>query len=207
MYFDHPELIQVSTWDRNEVSITGSASINDGENDDAFAVTSSLNDGTISIRGEMINMKSLPHRITIVRDGKKVTFKDKAEYKKYVAESGRDYNMMSTGVEIEIVLEVKVPRNFMTQVKSVYGMVEVKNFDGPIEVESTYGGIDAALNVKATGELVAETNYGQIFSNLEVKFSGGEEKNFHTLVMAKTGNGPKQSFESKYGNVYLRKGL
>ena len=95
----------------------------------------------------------------------------------------------------------------ITKVQSVYGMVEVKNFQGPIEVISTYGGVDAALNINTTGELIAETNYGQIYSNLDVKFSGGEEKNFHTIVMAKPGSGPKQSFESKYGNVYLRKGL
>lgn len=207
LYFDHPKLIKVSTWEKNEVSISGSISINNGENDDAFGITSSTNNGIISIKGEMINLKSLPQRITIVRDGKKVSFKDKTEYKKYAAESGRDYNVMSTGVEIEIILEVKIPRNMITKVQSVYGMVEVKNFQGPIEVISTYGGVDAALNVISTGELIAETNYGQIYSNLDVKFSGGEEKNFHTLVMAKPGRGPRQSFESKYGNVYLRKGL
>ena len=207
LHFDHPELIKVSTWEKNEVSISGSISINNGENDDAFGITSSTNNGIISIKGEMINLKSLPQRITIVRDGKKVSFKDKTEYKKYAAEMGRDFNMMSTGVDIEIILEVNIPRNMITKVQSVYGMVEVKNFQGPIEVISTYGGVDAALNINTTGELIAETNYGQIYSNLDVKFSGGEEKNFHTLVMAKPGSGPRQSFESKYGNVYLRKGL
>ncbi len=207
LYFDHPELIKVSTWDKNEIAISGSVSINNGENDDAFGLTSSVSGVMVYIRGEMINVKSLPHRITVYRDGKKITFKDKAEYKKYVSESGRDYNMMSTGVDIEILLDIKVPRNLATEIKSVYGMVEVKNFEGPIDVVSTYGGVDAALNAKTTGELIAETNYGQIYSNLDVKFTGGEEKNFHSLVMAKPGTGPKQSFESKYGNVYLRKAL
>ena len=114
--------------------------------------------------------------------------------------------MMSTGVDIDITLEVKVPRNMITSVRSVYGMVEVRSFDGPIDVTSTYGGVDAALNAKTTGELSAETNYGTIYSNLDVKFTG-EEKNFHTFVTAKPGTGPKQTFESKYGNVYLRKTL
>jgi hypothetical protein len=206
-YFDHPELIKVSTWDKNEVAISGSVSINNGENDDAFGLTSSVSGGTLYIRGEMINLKSLPHRITIYRDGQKITFKNKEEYKKYTASSGRDYNMMSTGVDIEITLEVKVPKNMMTEFKSVYGMVEVKSFEGPIDVVSTYGGVDAALNEKLVGELVAETNYGQIYSNLDVKFTGGEEKHFHSLVIAKPGTSPKQSYESKYGNVYLRKAM
>jgi hypothetical protein len=206
LYFDHPELIKVSTWDKNEVAISGSVSINGGENDDAFGLTSSVSGSVLSIRGEMINLKNLPHRITIYRDGQKITFKDKAEYKKYTASAGRDFNMMSDGVDIEITLEIKVPKNMATEMKSVYGMVEVKSFEGPIDVVSTYGGVDAALNAKSTGELTAETNYGTIYSNLDVKF-GGEEKNFHIVVTAKPGTGPRQSFESKYGNVYLRKAL
>src|SRR5687767_13616157 len=79
LYFDHPELVKVSTWDKNEVAVTGTVSINSGENDDAFGLTSSVSGGTTYIRGEMINLKSLPHRITIYRDGQKITFKTKED--------------------------------------------------------------------------------------------------------------------------------
>jgi hypothetical protein len=50
-------------------------------------------------------------------------------------------------------------------------------------------------------------NYGNIYTNFDFKFSGGEYGDFHTVVNAKPGNGPRYSFESKYGNVYLRKAL
>ena len=206
LYFDHPELIKISTWDKNEVLISGSVLINGGENDDAFKLSSSTGGGTLNIRGEIENLKSLPHRYTVVKDGKKVTFKDKAEFKKYSSQFGNTFDMMSSGVDIEITLEVKVPKNFITEVNSVYGMVEIKNFEGPIAVTATYGGVDAALNARTTGDLTAETNYGTIYSNLDVKF-GGEEENFHIVVTAKPGTGPRQTFESKYGNVYLRKAL
>ena len=207
LHFDHPELIKVSTWDRNEISVTGSVMINNGENDDAFSITSSTGGNVVYVRGEMVNMKSLPRRITIHRDGSTLTFKNKEEYNKYAAQNGRDYDWMNNGVDIEIMLEVKVPKNMFTNMKAVYGMVEVRNFEGPIDVLSTYGGVDAALNVKTTGELIAETHYGTIYSNLDVKFTDGEEKNFHSWVKANPGTGPKQSFECKYGNVYLRKPL
>jgi hypothetical protein len=113
---------------------------------------------------------------------------------------------MLTAVDMDITLEIKVPQNIETRVESVYGMVEVKQFTGPLTVEATYGGIDAALLEKNTGDLVAETNFGQIYSNLDVKFGGQnvQEKDFHTYVSAKPGIGPRFSFESKYGNVYLR---
>jgi DUF4097 and DUF4098 domain-containing protein YvlB len=110
-------------------------------------------------------------------------------------------------VDMDIVLEIKVPRNAVTRVESVYGMVEVKDFSGPLTVDATYGGVDATVAAATTGQLRAETNYGQIYSNLEIKFSSDEmrERDFHTEVSAKLGAGPANSFESKYGNVYLRK--
>jgi len=84
-------------------------------------------------------------------------------------------------------------------------MVEVANFQGPLSVDATYGGVDVTVQEKTTGELVAETGYGQIYSNLDQKFTGSEFEDFHTVVSIKPGTGPKYWFESKYGNVYLRK--
>jgi hypothetical protein len=207
MRFDFPELVKISTWDKNEIAITGTVSINGGENDDAFELLQSLSGNIIYIENKIRNMKELPHRITVVRNGEKITFKSKADYQKYREENGRDFNVRSEGVEMDILLEVKVPKNIEVKLESVYGMVEVKNYSGPLTVEATYGGVDVTVLEKTMGELIAETNYGQIYSNLDLKFSGTEFENFHTYVSAKPGNGPKYSFESKYGNVYLRKGL
>ena len=207
MHFDYPEMIRVSTWDKNEISIQGSVSINNGENDDAFELVTSTTSGLVSIRNEIKNMKSLPHRITIVDGTQKIVFKSKVEFQKYQAEHGKKFEMMSTGVDMDIILEIKVPRNFITRVESVYGMVEIRDFHAPLIVKSTYGGVDAALAERTTGEIIAETNYGEIYTNLDVKFGGDKyrDENFHTYVSAKTGTGPDYSFESKYGNVYIRK--
>jgi hypothetical protein len=85
-------------------------------------------------------------------------------------------------------------------------MVEVKSFSGPLVVEATYGGVDVALTEKAIGEITAETNYGEIFTNLDTRFGGDKtDRDFHTYVSAKPGSGPKYSLESQYGNVYIRK--
>jgi hypothetical protein len=207
MHFDYPELVRVSTWDKNEISIQGSVSINGGESDDAFVLENSTSGNLISIESRINGLKSLPQRITITRGGQKIVFKTKADYRKYCDENGKDFNTMSTGVDMDIILEIKVPQNVETRVESVYGMVEIKQFTGPLVVEATYGGVDAALLERNTGELTAETNFGQIYTNLDVKFLSDNirEKDFHTYVSAKPGNGPRYSFESKYGNVYLRK--
>jgi hypothetical protein len=208
LHFDYPELVRVSTWEKNEISIQGTVSINGGENDDAFALIESLSENSISVKNEIKNMKDLPHRITIYEGGEKIVFRNKEEFKKYQAEKGSSsYNRMSHGLDMEIVLEIKVPRNVETTVSSTYGMVEVKAFNGPLTVDATYGGVDAALTERGVGKITAETNYGEIFSNLDVKFSSAESRHddFHTYVSAKPGNGPDYNFDSKYGNVYLRK--
>lgn len=207
MHFDYPELIQVSTWDKNEISITGTVAINGGENDDAFILEHAVSGKTIDIRSEIKDLKKLPQRVTIVRDGQKIMFRDKAELKKYQQDHGQGYNTMSFGPDIEITLDIKVPKGVSTSVESVYGMVEVKSFNGPLSVEATYGGVDAALTEKAVGEIVAETHYGEILTNLDVKFTGDrfEQEDFHTQVSAKPGSGPTYTLESKYGNVYIRK--
>ncbi|MEX2233761.1 MAG: hypothetical protein WD824_16470 [Cyclobacteriaceae bacterium] len=207
MHFDYPELIQITTWERNEISIQGEVSINGGENDDAFILENTTTGNVIKINSLIKDLKKLPERITIMRDGQKIMFRDKAELNKYQSQHGRGYNNMSWGPDIDIQLEIKVPRNTETIIQSVYGMVEIKNFAGPLTVESTYGGVDAALVERAVGELTAETNYGQIYSNLDIKFGGDQVKgkDFYMFVTAKPGSGPKYNFESKYGNVYLRK--
>ena len=208
MRFDYPELVRVTTWDKNEVSIQGTVSINMGENDDAFELSTSTTENTISIENEIKNMKSLPHRITIYDGTQKIVFRNKEEMQKYKEEHGlKNINSKSYGLDMEIFLDIKVPANAETMVESVYGMVEVRDFSGPLTVVATYGGVDAALKERSVGQITAETNHGEIYSNLDAKFTGDafRQGDYHTNVSAKPGNGPAYNFDSKYGNVYIRK--
>jgi len=206
MKFDYP-VVKVSTWDKNEISILGKVLINGGESNDALLITSTNSGNTVTIEGAIKNFESIPRRVTIEKDGQKMVFKNRAEWEKYSEEHGRSSTRMSDGVDIDIVLEIKVPHGTDTSVESVYGLIEIKNFSGPLHAESIYGGVDASLAERSIGELVAETNYGHIYSNLSLVLDSKDVKgeDFHTYVSAKPGNGPKVSFESKYGNVYLRK--
>jgi hypothetical protein len=207
MHFDYPELIKVTSWDKNEIAITGEVSINGGESDDAFELTVDNSASVISVRNEIRNMKQLPQRVTVMIEGQKITFRNKAEWKKYQDEHGVKASMVNMGVDMDIALEIKVPRNMDTKIMSVYGLVEVRDFQGPLNVEATYGGVDVAISPQTTGELSAETNYGNIYSNLDLNPDTGNsvEEDFHLYITARLGNGPKCRVESQYGNVYLRK--
>ena len=206
MRFDYPSPVKISTWDKNEISIKGTVDINGGESDDHFKLNVKTSGTTISISNEITDMDRIPHRITIHEGEKKIVFRNKSEWQKYQEEHGKSNNV-NMGVDMKIVLEIKVPRNTETDVECVYGIVEIPEFTGPLTVQATYGGVDASLNEKNVGELIAETNYGNIYTNLDmnVNKNSAKEEDFHMLVRATLGTGPRYRFESPYGNVYLRK--
>lgn len=203
--FDYPELIKISTWDKPEVQILGTVNINENESNEAFQIKESKEGNSLVIEGKIAEMKNIPRRIKVEKDNKKLIFKTREEYQKYCKENNVTFNSMTDGVDVDIKLEIKVPRSLMTQIESQYGLVEVKDFGGTINVNAIYGGIDATVLDKNVGKLSAETHFGQIYSNLDTKFTGKDSNDFRTLVTATFGNGPQYNLESKYGNIYLRK--
>lgn len=203
--FDYPELIKISTWDKPEVQILGTVNINENESNEAFQIKESKEGNSLVIEGKIAEMKNIPRRIKVEKDNKKLIFKTREEYQRYCKENKVTFNSMTDGVDVDIKLEIKVPRSLMTQIESQYGLVEVKDFGGTINVNAIYGGIDATVLDKNVGKLSAETHFGQIYSNLDTKFTGKDSDDFRTLVTATFGNGPKYNLESKYGNIYLRK--
>lgn len=203
--FDYPQLIKISTWDKSEVQILGTVNINENENNNAFQIKESNEGNSLVIEGKMSEMKNIPHRITVKKGSQKLIFKSREEYQKYCKENNVTFSSMTNGVDIDIQLEIKVPKSLATQIESQYGLVEVRDFGGTINVNAIYGGIDATILDRNVGKLSAETHFGQIYSNLDAKFTGKDSNDFRTLVTTTFGNGPQYILESKYGNIYLRK--
>jgi hypothetical protein len=202
--FDYPKIVRVSTWDKNEVSVTAHVSINDGENDAAFLLDGQTENGTVTIKNTIKDLDKLPVRYTIYKDGKKTVFRSKEAFKE-VARQYSDGVISSQGVDMEITLDIKVPANTSTDIHSVYGMVEMVNFHAPANVDATYGGIDATVNESQTGKLKATTSYGQIYTNLDLKMTEKTQKDFFTSFTAEPGKGPEYILKSTYGKIYLRK--
>lgn len=203
--FDYPKTVRISTWEKNEVAVTAHVSINDGENDTAFILEGSNANGVLTIRNQIKDMKNLPHRYTVIQDGKKTVFQSREDYKEFVGKTGNAHRITSNGTDLEITLEVKVPVNTTTRVKATYGIVEMVDFHAPVTVNATYGGIDATIAETGTGKLQATTSYGQIYTNLDLKLTEKTQKDFFTSITAEPGKGPAYILTSTYGNLYLRK--
>lgn len=208
--FDYPEL-KIQTWEQNEILIKGTVSINNGENDNAFELEVMETGPEITITSIIKNKENLPRRIMIKKGDTEYFFKAKdvndPEVQKFLEENGREYTYMSNGIIKEINLEIFVPKNLETNVQAKYGLVEVKNFNGPLTLDAKYGGADVTIPINAVGEIMARSRYGEILTNLDVKFeqTAFRHDNDWTEIYAKPGSGPKYSLESKYGKLYLRK--
>lgn len=203
--FDYPQQIKIETWEGNQVLITGTVSINNGNEDEAFQLSKSMQEGKVVIEGKIPDLKSLTKAVIAVSAGDTIRFSSQEEYRRYAAAENKTFEQVSTGPDISIQLQIKVPKSLETKVESTYGIVEVSRFEAPLHVQATYGGVDAKLQVRSVGKLIAETNFGTIYSNLDIEFQGAGQKDFHTLITSSPGKGPLNHFESKFGNVYLRK--
>jgi hypothetical protein len=200
--FDYPK-VKVSTWDKNEVSITAHVKINDDENNDAFELESKTVGGALVITSHIKDLDKLPRRYTVIRDGVKSVYKTKTDYRE--AQKTGGITVSSEGTDIDITVEVKIPVNAVTSIKSTYGIVELANFNATVTVDATYGGIDATLAPANTGKIQITTNYGQMYSNLDLKITDHKEGSFYNSITAEPGKGPSYKFTSTYGKIYLRK--
>lgn len=210
--FDYPELIKISTWDKQEVSIKGTISINRGENDEAFELTANNESGNLVISSSIRNKDKLPKRTLIKQGAEEYYFKTDnyrdPEIQKFMEEKGKNYRYMNNGVIIEIELEIFIPKNKTTSIDAKYGMVELLACQAPLTVTATYGGVDVTVPIQGLKTLSARTKFGEIFTNLSQKPNGSNFPDNYdnwTSVRYELGTGNELEVESKYGKVYLRK--
>jgi hypothetical protein len=210
--FEWPNLKKIQTCDQKDILIKGDVSINKGENDDAFELVVSQSGKVIDVSSILKDKENIPQRIVIKEGDTEYYFKAKdandPEVQKFLEERGRSYNYMSHGIIKEITLEIFVPKGMETEVESKFGLVEIKNFQAPLKVNSKVGGVDASIAERSTGELIARTEFGEILTNLDAKFDTDKNFDSHdrwTIISAKPGSGPRYDLESKFGKVYLRK--
>ncbi|CAM3323091.1 hypothetical protein [Empedobacter stercoris] len=203
--FDYPQLVKVTTWEGNEIVIDGDVSINDGAYDHAFKLSKSSNSTQLTIEGTVEGIKDIPHKVIAFNGKNEVVFNSLEEFKTHQKNTNTTYQTTSMSVDMNIVLEVKVPKNIKTTIESVYGTVEVKDFQAPIVAKSTYGKVDAKIQPTQLGELSVETKYGKFYNDPNINVSISKYEAFHKLFTANFGQGYAQVFTSTYNNVYLRK--
>ena len=179
--------VKITTWNKNEISISGIAKINNGENDDAFTIKVKEIDGVWNISTFLKNESDIPRMISMTKDG--VTTYRKVDKKKNrwdgwnnLSEQGEKYDHVNIGIITEIELEVKVPQNIAMNIKSKFGDVDIENFQGKLYAKNTHGHINAVfskpirkdVNLASTHNFVDVSVPSNSQLNVELKSSHGE---------------------------------
>lgn len=208
MEFKWPDQVTIKYHEKKEILIEGSVSVNYGEYDDAFIISTEREGKDLRIISKIQGMDTM-QQITVVKekDGHKRYYR--GEDGDYTIISGGGSENVSTGVVMDIFLTVYLPKNVPAKVEAKFGLIEVKEVTGPLIVNSKFGGVDVTIDERGRFDLKAATAFGEIFTDLSVDFRGNgnlkKNGNWHRLSTTFSGGGAMVDVESKFGNVYLRK--
>ncbi len=207
--FKYAELIKIKTWDKREVFVNASVSINCDEDNDVFKLEVENKPDRVYIYSNYGDLKKLKRKYILKED-----------------EEG-NIHINRSSLSIETYYEVIIPKNVQLNISSISGDVEIDEFIGPLNIKLISG--DAEIN-KISGSLYAKsisgfvdlslasdqkvdlrmkTVTGEIYTNLEIDFD--KYGNKHGYVGSKVsgsinGGGTSIELESVSGNIYLRKG-
>lgn len=222
--------VSVSTWDRQEIQISGSVLINNGENDEAFQIETEKQGDKLLVRTRIKDMDKLPKFTTVKKDGKTYYFRGKLSHKEIARELGEGpYNMISHGIAQEIELKIKAPAGVRLAIQSTYGGLELDNCQSPLQVENTYGHIiakfdqnlpadvqlhatysfvDVSLPARTAADVDLNSSYGSIYTDhdLQIDKEKSKDKAFSSHIVGSLNRGgQKLSLKANYSNIYLRK--
>jgi len=206
--FEYPELVKISTWNKQEVLIKAKVLINNMDATEDFILSENRSSNQLVISSKLRNKDKYKNNyitvaddkdddepVTVNRNGKSITIGDK----------GKTYYH---GTQIEIVLEISLPKNAVVDVDAKYGMVEVLSAPKDLVVYAKYGGADVKIDEAGLKQLKASTSWGQIFSNLDSRLSVSGDDMLGKNMRAEF-NGSKGAnsvrVETEFGNVFLRK--
>ena len=190
--FKFAQDIQVEQWNKNEVSIKASVSIDNGDGNDDFSLKTEKGSGSLKIS---------------------------SDFGDYFKRSRKRNNCNSN---TEINYTVYIPRGVNLKVKSISGSliaksfkgnlttdlisgdVTIKDYDGELKLKTISGDVDVTMN---KAKINASTLTGTIYSDLDIdkdqrktshgtnKITGTINKGSELIVM-----------ETISGNIYMRKG-
>lgn len=205
MYFKWPDVVTIKYHDGNEVLIEGNVSINYGKYDDKFKITSSIEGGILKIQSEVEDMDMMD-RITIVKEKNGESYSSGSGF---TIISGDDKETVSRGIMMDIFLTVYLPKSVPTVIESKFGLIEIKEIEGPLVADSKFGGVDISIDHNKNLELKAGTVFGEIYTDLPNDFKGDGELakigKWHRVNSTFGRGGVAVQVESKFGNIYLRK--
>jgi hypothetical protein len=207
---DQPVLLQlgypnlkVNSWDKDEIYIKATVNISNNKYNDRFELRSETIAGELHIL-DSVDLKNIEPQYYVEVNGIKKHFDTKADFEAYRAAHKNEKMSAYSSTDVHIEIEVMLPVKDYITIQSKFGLVEVKNYTGPLTIRTEFGKIDARLKETGVGKIKLTNHYGKIYSDFDLKPVEKEDKNFYTSITAIPGKGPAYELSSKFGNIYLR---
>jgi len=195
--FDFADEIKISGWDKNEIYVKASVSINDNVNNDAFSLEVIENSSSISFISDIENMKEISkNRITI--------------HKKDNGDRSITYND-GWHIDMDIYFEVFLPKNMKIDVQSISGDVILKNTLGELNIGTISGCIDIEIDENAKVSVETSTISGGVYTDHNIQINRNDSDRKYHFVMGRSpdfdlnGGGRSIDLETISGDIFIRK--
>jgi hypothetical protein len=207
---DDANLINIKGWDEDHMEINAMVLINNGNNNDSYQILIDEKTGNMHIQGFIQNKDKLPRMIQIKKGGQLYSFNTDnskgPEIMKFYEEHGRDgIQWTSHGVMWDINYEIRIPKGTELEVSSRFGIIDIDDFEGNLQANSKHGGVDIAVESSRKMDFNLKSDWGEIFTNLNLNFNSGYNKDNKEITCSLNGGGGLfADLESKHGNIYIR---
>jgi len=186
--------IQVRYWEKAEVSVEISGSINNGKLNDALTVTTGSTQNELSLKTDFDQKMLLEGKAEDCPGNKNYSFSEK---------DGKRYYVCS-----KISYKVFLPRKAKLQLETITANIAIEGATEAVFAKTISGFVDISWPRSSGANLAMKTVTGEVYTDFDVDFKNKKQKNpivGYPLEGAVNGGGPEIRLESVSNNVYLRK--
>lgn len=185
--------IKVRYWDKNEVSVHISATINGGKLNDALTVTTANTPGQISLKTDLNQDMLLEGKAEDCPD-KKFSYNSEKDGKRFYVCS-------------EINYQVFLPKQAKLVLETINGNIDIEGAATAVNAKTISGFVDMSWPKSKGANLGMKTITGEVYTDFTIDYKDKMQKKpivGYLITGTANGGGPEIKLESISNNVYFR---
>lgn len=186
--------IQVRYWDKPDLSVRISVSINDNKLNDALLVTTGSTTEEVQV-GIDFDKELLKEGKAEDCPGSKSTWRTER--------NGQSYYVCS-----KINYQVFLPRQARLKLETINGNINIQGATGSVFAKTISGYVDMSWPTSKGANVAMKTITGEVYSDMDIAFTNKKQKDpivGYLLEGTLNGGGPNVRLESISNDIYLRK--
>ena len=190
--------IRIHAGSGSQVVLRATATINDGQLNDALLLTTSKTADGVTIASSFDD--------NLVKNSQGA---DCPEGQGYTRWGGNWRNGKAEGPALcfKIEIDVAVPAGVAVRVNTISGNIEVTDLTAPLEAKSISGFVDVSWPARQGAEVAFKSISGEVYTDQDIAFVNRKENPIVGYQLRGTlgSSGPAVRLESISGNVFFRK--